>query len=269
MSFANLARTLSEKLDGKCGCIAFDARGHGNTTVIDSDLHVSYDRNNFVSDFKSLLEYVFSTLLVNIPKEKLSIILLGHSLGGSICTFTFPTLSPELRKHITGVTMLDIVEEAAKEALNKVDHFLSVTPNVFKSYHEAIDWYVRHGLSKNRTSANIAVPSLFRKFSSGKVVRITNLQSFRPFWDTWFSDLSHCFVTLPTSKLLILAGNDNLDKEWIIGQMQGRYQLVVFQDSGHFIQEDEANKTAITLVDFWKRNDNKNVVIKTNWGSAK
>lgn len=269
LSFANLARTLSEKLDGKCGCVAFDARGHGNTTVINSDLDVSYDRSNFIDDFKVLLEYVYSTLLVNIPKEKLSIILLGHSLGGSICTFTFPHLSDDLRKHISGVTMLDIVEEAAMEALNKVDQFLSVTPNVFKSYHEAIDWYVRHGLSKNRTSANIAVPSLFRRFASGKVVRITNLQSFRPFWDTWFDDLSHFFVALPTSKLLILAGNDNLDKELIIGQMQGKYQLVVFQESGHFIQEDEAYKTAITLIDFWKRNDNKNVVIKTNWGTPK
>lgn len=269
LSFANLARTLSDRLDKKCGCIAFDARGHGKTTVIDSDIDVSYDRNNFIDDLKALIEYVYSTILMDIPTEKLSIILLGHSLGGSICTFTFPNLSADIRKYITGVAMLDIVEEAAKEALNKVDHFLSVTPNVFKTYHEAIDWYVRHGLSKNRISANIAVPSLFKKFSSGKVVRITNLQSFRPFWSTWFDDLSHCFVALPTSKLLILAGNDNLDKELIIGQMQGKYQLVVFQESGHFIQEDEAYKTAITLIDFWKRNDNKNIVIKTNWGNAK
>lgn len=51
--------------------------------------------------------------------------------------------------------------------------------------------------------------------------------------------------------------------------MQGKYQLVVFQDSGHFIQEDSPIKTAITLIDFWKRNDSRNVVIKTNWGQHK
>lgn len=82
-------------------------------------------------------------------------------------------------------------------------------------------------------------------------------------------DLSHSFVGLPVSKLLILAGNENLDKELIVGQMQGKYQLVVFQDSGHFIQEDSPIKTAITLIDFWKRNDSRNVVIKTNWGQHK
>ncbi|CAB4252348.1 similar to Saccharomyces cerevisiae YHR075C PPE1 Protein with carboxyl methyl esterase activity that may have a role in demethylation of the phosphoprotein phosphatase catalytic subunit [Maudiozyma barnettii] len=269
LSFANLSQTLQEKLKGQCGCFSFDSRGHGNTTVIDPEQNVSYERDSFIEDFRTLLEYIYSNILSAIPKEKLSIILVGHSLGGSICTFTFPVFSIELRKHITGITMLDIVEEAAKDALNKVDNFLSMTPNVFLSYSDAINWYVRHGLSKNRTSANIAVPSLFRKFSSGKVVRITNLQVFRPYWNTWFTDLSHSFVAVPTSKMLILAGNDNLDKELIIGQMQGKYQLVVFQDSGHFIQEDETLKTALTLIDFWKRNDNKNVIIKTNWGSAK
>ncbi|SMN18433.1 similar to Saccharomyces cerevisiae YHR075C PPE1 Protein with carboxyl methyl esterase activity that may have a role in demethylation of the phosphoprotein phosphatase catalytic subunit [Maudiozyma saulgeensis] len=269
LSFANLSKILQEKLKGQCGCFSFDARGHGNTTVIDPEKSVSYELDSFINDFKTLLEYIYFDVLSDVPNEKLSIILVGHSLGGSICTFTFPKLSPELKKHITGITMLDIVEEAAKDALNKVDHFLSATPNIFMSYSEAIDWYVRHGLSKNRTSANIAVPSLFRQFTNGKVVRITNLQVFRPYWGTWFSELSKSFVAVPTSKMLILAGNDNLDKELIIGQMQGKYQLVVFQNSGHFIQEDEALKTALTLIDFWRRNDNKNVVIKTNWGSTK
>ncbi|GMM54058.1 carboxylesterase-mitochondrial 37S ribosomal protein YmS2 [Maudiozyma humilis] len=269
LSFANLCKQLMNKLDGKCGCFAFDARGHGQTTVIDSNVPVKYNQEDFIEDLLFLISYISENHLRDIPIAKRSIILVGHSLGGSICTFTVSHLSSELKRQLIGVAMLDIVEEAAVDALKKVDHFLASTPNVFPTYKEAVEWHIKHGLSKNRESAKIAIPALFRKFASGKVVRITNLSTFRPFWDTWFTGLSHKFVTLPTSRLLILAGNDNLDRELIIGQIQGKYQLVVFQDSGHFIQEDAALKTALTLIEFWKRNDNKNVVIQTNWGQSK
>ena len=54
----------------------------------------------------------------------------------------------------------------------------------------------------------------------------------------------------------------------MIGQMQGKYQLVVFNDGGHFVHEDCDFKVAITLEEFVKRNDNKLVEIKTNWGKS-
>lgn len=47
----------------------------------------------------------------------------------------------------------------------------------------------------------------------------------------------------------------------MIGQMQGKYQLVVFPDAGHFIQEDLPGKTAGVLVDFWRRNDGRGVQV--------
>ncbi|AQZ09759.1 PPE1 (YHR075C) [Zygosaccharomyces parabailii] len=267
LTFATLAKQLMIQLDDKCGCFAFDARGHGNTRPIDPDRGVPYDLQSFNDDFIALLNYFCETILAKLGKTKLSLILVGHSLGGSICTFSYPQMPISLQRKVLGISMLDIVEEAAIVALQNVHTFLSKTPSVFKNYEEAIDWSIRRGMSKNRISAEVAVPACFHQVSSGKVVRITNLKDFEPYWDTWFKELSHEFVSLPISKLLILAGNDNLDKELIIGQMQGKYQLVVFQDSGHFIQEDVPVKTAITLLDFWKRNDSKNIVIKTNWGS--
>lgn len=36
----------------------------------------------------------------------------------------------------------------------------------------------------------------------------------------------------------MLAGTDRLDKPLTIGQMQGKYQLHVFAETGHFVQED-------------------------------
>lgn len=269
LSFANLSKHLSEKTDRKCAVFAFDARGHGHSKPIDSEKEVQYDLNSFIDDFIALVHVFYEKLLINLSQTKLSLIFVGHSLGGSICTFSYSHLSVELQNKVLGVAMLDIVEEAAILALEKVHHFMNTTPNIFKSYQEAVDWHVHHGLSKCRASAEIAIPALFHKTKSQKVVRITKLNDFEPYWNTWFSGLSHEFVSLPTSKLLLLAGNENLDKELIIGQMQGKYQLVVFQDSGHFIQEDTPSKTSITLIDFWKRNDTKNVTIKSSWGAKK
>ncbi|CAL9729689.1 protein phosphatase methylesterase 1 [Monosporozyma unispora] len=269
LTFANLTKELYARMNEECGCFSFDARGHGETTStlpVKKIRTIKYDRDAFVNDFKAFISYIYDMYLISYPKEKLSIILVGHSLGGSICTFTLTHIRSDIRKRVLGVAMFDIVEEVAIQALQKVQHFLYSTPNQFPSYKEAVDWHVSNGLSHLQSSAEISIPALFQKVKDGGVVRRTDLRMFSPYWDTWFTGLSHHFVTLATCKLLILAGNDNLDRELIIGQMQGKYQLVVFQDSGHFLQEDAPKKCALTLIDFWKRNDNKNVVIKSNWG---
>lgn len=268
LTFASLCKELYERLDSKCGCFTFDARGHGETVPCDPSNNIknSYDRTAFVDDFVSFINFIYDNYLTHLPLESVSIILVGHSLGGSICTFALDKLRHDVKRHTLGVAMFDIVEEAAIQALQTVQSFLFSTPNKFRSYQEAIDWHVNNGLSRLRSSAEISIPAVFKKLEDGSVVRKTDLRVFSKYWDTWFIGLSHQFVIVPKCKLLILAGNDNLDKELIIGQMQGKYQLVVFQDSGHFIQEDCPMKCALTLIDFWKRNDNKNVVIKTNWG---
>lgn len=88
-----------------------------------------------------------------------------------------------------------------------------------------------------------------------------DLASTRPFWTGWFTGLSKKFLSVKAAKLLLLAGTDRLDKVLTIAQMQGRYQLVVLPDVGHCLQEDAPEKTAETLIEFWKRND-RNIVIK-------
>lgn len=258
---------LESELGSNFGFFAFDARGHGQSRPLESK-DVSYNLVDFVSDFSELIKWFYEKQLKSFEDTEFSLILLGHSLGGSVCTNLYEHLPGSIKKQVTGLVMLDIVEEMAKFVLTKVDHFLAITPNSFNSVEEAIDWYESHNYSKVRASAEISVPALFHHSKTGKLLRITNLASFKPYWDTWFSGLSAKFVSLPVSKLLILAGNDNLDKELIVGQMQGKYQLIVFQDSGHFIQEDVPKKTAVSIIEFWRRSDNKNTVIKTNWGQT-
>lgn len=265
LSFARLSQELYQRHQSQCACFAFDARGHGQTTDLKDK---NYDREHFVEDFIEIMRWADSICETTIPEHKRSYVMVGHSLGGSVCTFAFDHLDARLKKNLVGIAMLDIVEDVAKKALRNVRAFLMKTPNSFKDYSDAVKWHVNHKLSRNMQSAEIAIPPLFRS-QGACVVRITNLVDFESDWETWFPGLSAKFVAIPTHKLLILAGHDSLDKELMIGQMQGKYQLVVFQDSGHFIQEDCPAKAAITLLDFWERNENRNFVIKSNWGERK
>jgi len=60
----------------------------------------------------------------------------------------------------------------------------------------------------------------------------------------------------------LLAGTDRLDRELMIGQMQGKYQLEVIADVGHSLHEDAPDRTARILVDFWRRNERINLPMK-------
>jgi protein phosphatase methylesterase 1 len=41
----------------------------------------------------------------------------------------------------------------------------------------------------------------------------------------------------------------------MIAQMQGKYQLHVFPDAGHFLHEDQPAKVAAVVAEFWRRNE--------------
>lgn len=67
--------------------------------------------------------------------------------------------------------------------------------------------------------------------------------------------------------MLLLAGTDRLDKDLMIGQMQGKYQLHVFPEAGHFIHEDQAEKTAMVIADLYRRNDRSALVLPRKVGA--
>ncbi|KAK4105877.1 alpha/beta-hydrolase [Parathielavia hyrcaniae] len=89
----------------------------------------------------------------------------------------------------------------------------------------------------------------------------TDLAKTQPFWEGWFGGLSSKFLSGRGGKMLLLAGTDRLDTELTIGQMQGKYALQVFPEAGHFIHEDLPEKTAMALVDFYRRNDRSALVL--------
>ena len=102
------------------------------------------------------------------------------------------------------------------------------------------------------------------------------LTSFRGVCTGWFTGLSGKFLSARTARLLILAGTERLDKELMIGQMQGKFQLVVIPGVGHMVHEvcaiclprlaeakpsdggvaqDDPTHMAEVLVEFWRRNE--------------
>jgi hypothetical protein len=79
---------------------------------------------------------------------------------------------------------------------------------------------------RNAASARVSVPSLLKEEKdssdpSRPWVWRTNLANTKHFWEGWFVGLSKKFLEAKGGKLLLLAGTDRLDKELMIGQMQG------------------------------------------------
>lgn len=278
LSFAPVCKSLVENASQEsCGFLAFDARGHGGTK---SETNVPFDLEDFVNDFVFIVGEFWDRMQFHNREMQPSIFLLGHSLGGSVLSTVVHQnrLASHILPSIKGLVMIDIVEDVAVKALGAMESFLQKRPSYFKSVYKAIEWHLQRGLVHNRQSATVTVPPLVRCSDDGTFKWVADLYSTKPFWDSWFTGLSSRFISIPgkVAKMLILANNDTLDKNLIIGQMQGKYQLVLFHSDsqdlsatlttaiktvgdaneiGHFIHEDVPHKVAVTLWDFVDRND--------------
>ena len=69
--------------------------------------------------------------------------------------------------------------------------------------------------------ASSSTSSSQQQQSQQKYTWTTDLASTSPYWNGWFEGLSSKFLSARGGKLLILAGTDRLDKELMVGQMQG------------------------------------------------
>ncbi|KAL4749074.1 protein phosphatase methylesterase 1 [Aspergillus terricola var. indicus] len=269
LSFANCAAEI-RKILPNAGILSADARDHGSTSVKraseDGEADPETARLDLSLDtLNQDLLFVIRETQAKMGWETLpDIVLVGHSLGGAVITDV--AKKGELGGKLLAYAVLDVVEGSAMDALQSMETYLSTRPSRFPSLPSGIEWHTRSRTIRNRTSARVSVPSLLYheevpKDPSKPWVWRTNLAETKPFWEGWFVGLSRKFLEARGGKLLLLAGTDRLDKELIIGQMQGKYQLQVFPDVGHFIQEDQPARTAQILVDFYKRNDRSVLVL--------
>lgn len=261
-SFAALAAAIKERLPA-AGMLSPDARGHGDTVVEGADEGSALDLS-LATLSRDAIEVVQSV------REKLGwsqlppIVLVGHSLGGAVVTEV--ARSRALGDQLLGHAVLDVVEGSAMDALQSMQAYLSTRPSTFPTLSKAIEWHVRSRTVRNTSSARVSVPALVQEHrepgsDASRWDWRTDLASTQPFWEGWFDGLSKKFLEARGGKLLLLAGTDRLDKELMIGQMQGKYQLAVIPEAGHFIHEDAPDKTASILVEFYKRNDRSTLVL--------
>ena len=284
LSFALFASEIHKALPS-CGVLSLDARGHGETVIESPD---PSKPNSPIDLSLTTLSQDLHDVIVLIQKAQTwpslpGLILVGHSLGGAVITNL--AMTSALTSSILGYAVLDVVEGSALDALQSMQSYLSTRPQSFPSIPSAIEWHTRSRTIRNTTSARISVPSLLvhqppnittasinnsknNNGQKGLYTWRTDLLSTKPFWESWFQNLSHKFLAAKGGKLLILAGTDRLDKELMIGQMQGKYQLQVFPEAGHFVHEDQASKTAVVVADFWRRNDGSALVLPPKVGNV-
>ncbi|KKK20405.1 carboxylesterase-mitochondrial 37S ribosomal protein [Aspergillus rambellii] len=263
LSFATCTAEIRQIIPN-AGILSPDARDHGSTSVTREDGN-AVDLDLSLDTLTRDLLFVIHATQAKMGWDILpDIVLVGHSLGGAVITDV--AKKGELGAKLLAYAVLDVVEGSAMDALQSMETYLSTRPSRFPSLASGIEWHTRSRTIRNRTSARVSVPPLLYHQDSPidptkPWAWRTNLAATKPFWEGWFVGLSRKFLEARGGKLLLLAGTDRLDKELMIGQMQGKYQLQVFPEAGHFIHEDQPAKTAQVLVDFYKRNDRSALVL--------
>lgn len=241
--YSGLSFALSaSKVKEKARVVAMDLRGHGKSST-DNDLDLSIETlcNDVVA--------VFKTIYGDSPP---AIILVGHSMGGSVAVHI---AARNVMPNVHGLVVVDVVEGTAMASLIHMQKILSNRMQFFPSMEKAIEWSVRGGSLRNVESARISVPSTLKFIESNKCYTYrTPLEETESYWKGWYEGLSEKFLSCPVPKLLLLAGTDRLDRALTIGQMQGKFQILVVRHTGHAIQEDVPEEFASLILNFISRN---------------
>ncbi|KAE8022278.1 hypothetical protein FH972_008090 [Carpinus fangiana] len=238
LSFALAASKIKEK----ARVVAMDLRGHGKSTS-ENDLDLSIE--TMCNDVLAVLKSMYG----DSPP---AIVLVGHSMGGSVAVHVAAKKSlPSL----AGLVVVDVVEGTAMASLMHMQKILSSRMKYFLGIAKAIEWSVKGGSLRNVDSARVSIPTTLKYDDSKKCYTYRAcLEETEQYWSGWYEGLSDKFLSCPVPKLLLLAGTDRLDRSLTIGQMQGKFQMVVVRHTGHAIQEDAPEEFSTLVQNFITRN---------------
>lgn len=74
-----------------------------------------------------------------------------------------------------------------------------------------------------------------------KFVWRTDILAHKPYWHSWFENLTKIFLNLKVKSCLILS-TDSLDKALLEAFEQNKFSHKQIADAGHFIHEDKPNE---------------------------
>ncbi|CAL7945916.1 unnamed protein product [Xylocopa violacea] len=113
---------------------------------------------------------------------------------------------------------------------------------------------LREDIIQEEESVNMPPPpSPTSTTANRKYIWRIDLSKTEQHWIGWFKGLSTAFLNVPVPKVLLLAGVDRLDRELIVGQMQGKFQMQVLPACGHAVHEDVPDKVAEAVATFMVR----------------
>ena len=92
-----------------------------------------------------------------------SIILVGHSMGGSIATKVAYKIEQEMKesilfKAVSALFVIDVVEGTAMEALPFMESIVHGRPSEFKDLVSVVRYGISSGQVKDKRSARVSMP---------------------------------------------------------------------------------------------------------------
>ncbi|CAN7116490.1 hypothetical protein HID58_010553 [Brassica napus] len=233
---------VASKIKEKARVVAMDLRGHGKS-VSEDELDLSLETMS--KDVVAVIKELYG----DSPP---AIVLVGHSMGGSVAV---QVAANKALPSLAGLVVVDVVEGTAVASLIHMQKILSNRMQHFPSIQKAIEYSVRGGSLRNIDSARVSIPTTLKYDDSKHCYTYrTRLEQTEQYWKGWYEGLSEKFLSSPVPKLLLLAGTDRLDRTLTIGQMQGKFQMIVVKHTGHAIQEDVPEEFANLVVNFISRN---------------
>ncbi|KAJ3444088.1 protein phosphatase methylesterase-1 related [Anaeramoeba flamelloides] len=229
----------------------YDLRGHGCTTV------------EKASDLRLETLTKDTTLVINqlgLNQVETPMMLIGHSLGGIIAVETAKYHDQLIDKknksnekenqktnciieNIKIVMIIDIVGTSGLKAIPFMKRFYSDRKNKFQNLNEAINYALESGISKNRMSARISVPTQLKyveeedkenNYFTWNFDVVSSLQ----YWESWFQNLNQNFLSIKATKVLVLSNLEHMDKDITTAHMSGKFQLIPSNRAGHAVHED-------------------------------
>jgi protein phosphatase methylesterase 1 len=226
---------LAHEVFSSCQVFAPDLKCHGETP---GDPAVDLSIDNLVADVVALGR------AVHRPGTRL--LLIGHSLGGSVAVRAAQSLKP------TACFVIDTIEGIALAALPRMQYILTSRPRSFATPRDAVRYVANSGEMSSAKSAAVSTAGRVI-FRNGAWEWRTDLTPSEPHWNGWFRGFADIFIRAPTYKILILPDINRLDKPFLIGHMSGKFQLEIIHGTNHCMHEDAPQDIALIIKNFIER----------------